>query len=244
MTIGLSAWESLVYDFSDLATDLQNADSRSYRDIYITEIYKTICRVVLLRADNYSTVFSLLTISRGWSFWWLRRRWWHRGFSSRKLAVPMVATWLSIWLPFVFSVRLTKYWQSNLPWYLQHWNGYGILYTCYIVNGYHVFLVSLKAGDRRFDGLSSRVATWDVFATTHGAAGVVGLTISCFECPINMIFLTDFTMTSTSLKCISIFRRFGLTWVKKSAAVYFLFSLKPGIVVSTAVVAGGTVCCQ
>ena len=68
-----------------------------------------------------------------------------------------------------------------------------------------IFLFSLKAGGRHFDGLSALVVPWVVSTTNCGATadgGVYRLDDPCFQCSFNMIFTPDFTVICASLKCI------------------------------------------
>ena len=84
-----------------------------------------------------------------------------------------------------------------------------LLYYARIISPeYHyriIFLFSLKAEGRRFDGFVNAGGTVGVSTTNCGvtADGVVyRLDDPWFQCSFNMIFTLDFTVICTSLKCI------------------------------------------
>ena len=84
-----------------------------------------------------------------------------------------------------------------------------LLYYARIISPeYHyriIFLFSLKAEGRRFDGFVNAGGTVGVSTTNCGvtADGVVyRLDDPWFQCSFNMIFTLDFTVIWTSLKCI------------------------------------------
>ena len=127
--------------------------------------------IVFLCFDNFSAIslsysFPFLNESRGSSSWRLFHLWWYRELSLRRLVVPLVAEGLWAWWSPVFSARLA--------WYLHSFTVtltslqcaccvVKLLYYARIISLQYyyriIFLFSLKAGGRRFDGFVSAGCT-------------------------------------------------------------------------------------
>ena len=159
--VGLSAWRSFVFrcsiskiftpDFTVIHTSLE---CTWY--LYIIGFY-----ALIISLPYYCSIRFLLS-SSGWR---LFRLWWCHASSLRRLVVPLVAAGLWAWWSPVFGARLA--------WYLHSFTVtltslqcaccvVKLLYYARVISLQYyyriIFLFSLKAGGRRFDGAGGTVS--------------------------------------------------------------------------------------
>ena len=149
----------------------------------------------------------------------------------------------SQWKQRIVDCRPCRRWWS-IPFLFSWKGGGGSINIIY----YSIpFLFSWKGGVGNLAALPSLVAQWVVITTIYSAAGggwVVGLTIFCFQCWINIIVAPDFTVLKCMFVCVFVLSCLDRNFCTVYNIVHWFITECRGSSIDGFVVADGTVSCH